>query len=340
MGEFYTKNNNKENEEGENNFLKFLSYNIQNWKKQNENTFISKISQGKEKNYDIFCIFDGHNGNEVSKFVRNHFCSEFLNNVNKYEIETAINNTFSKMNLLMQSEEGKNEIIQLKISSQEEEDKKYKKVLNQNIDEEQIKKLKEELSKEEQEEILEYTGCTAISIIIDEKKKRLYFGNIGNSMAIIIGKDYSQIFESKHRPIDETEKSRIEKANGFIINDKLYGVLNVARTFGDFGYIHNSNELNNSYKIIIDQPDIKEYNIKDSDEFIFIATESVIELFDKEKIGETLIDLVKSNNSYDSLKDKIGNVIKDNIAYDFYNNDTEFGFDNMTYTLIQIKTKN
>jgi protein phosphatase 2C family protein 2/3 len=239
------------------------------------------------------------------------------------------------MNKLMQSEEGKKEIIKLKILNQEEENKKYKKVLNQNIDEEQIKKLKEELSKEEQEEILEYTGCTAISIIIDEKKNKLYFANIGNSMAIIIGKDYSQIFESKHRPTDISEKSRIEKAKGLIINDKLYGVLNVARTFGDFAYIHNNNN-----KIIIDQPDFKEYDIKDSDEFIFIATESIIELFDKDKIGDTLKDLVKSNNSYDLLKKKINDIIKGNIVNDFYNNDTELGFDNMTYTLIQIKTKN
>ena len=336
MGEFYTKSSITETEEGENNYLKFISNNIQNWKKQNENTFISKISQGGENNYDIFCIFDGHNGNEISKFVKNHFCSEFLDNVSKYEIKTTINNTFSKMNKLIQSDEGKKEIIQLKISNQEEENKKYKKVLNQNIDEEHMKKLKDELSKEELEEIPEFTGCTAISIIIDEKKKKLYFGNIGNSMAIIIGKDYSQLFESKHRPTDESEKSRIEKANGLIINDKLYGVLNVARTFGDFGYINN----NNNYNIIIDQPDIKEYDIKDSDEFIFIATESIIELFDKDKIGDTIKDLVKSDNSYDSFKKKIGDVIKNNIAYDFYDNDTELGFDNMTYTLIQIKTQN
>jgi serine/threonine protein phosphatase PrpC len=113
MGEFNTKSTNQENEEGENDYLKFLSNNIQNLKKQNDNTFISKISQGRDKNYDIFCIFDGHNGNEVSKFVQNHFCSEFLDNVIKYEIETAINNTFSRMNKLMQSEEGKKEIIQL-----------------------------------------------------------------------------------------------------------------------------------------------------------------------------------------------------------------------------------
>ena len=335
MGEFYTKNNNQENEENENDYLKFISNNIQNWKKQNENTFISKISQGVENNYDIFCIFDGHNGNEVSKFVKNHFCSEFLDNASKYKIETAINNTFSRMNKLMQSEEGKKEIIQLKISNQEEENKKYKKVLNQNIDEKQIKKFKEELSKEEQDEILEYTGCTAISIIIDEKKKKLYFANIGNSIAIVFGKDYSQIFESQHRPTDISEKNRIEKPNEVIFNDKLYGVLNATRTFGDFAYIHNNNQ-----KIIIDQPDFKEYDIKDNDEFIFIATESIIELFDKDKIGDTLKDLVKPNNSFDSLKEKITEIIKGNIVNDFYNNDTEFGFDNMTYTLIQIKTQN
>ena len=83
MGQFSLKNDDIEKEEGENEYLKFSSFNIQGWRKQNYNTFISKLSQENNNNFDIFCIFDGHNGNEVSQFVKNHFIIELINNINK-----------------------------------------------------------------------------------------------------------------------------------------------------------------------------------------------------------------------------------------------------------------
>ena len=81
MGQYSTKNDEKIIEEKENDYLKYISYNIQGWKKQNENTFISELSQKDNNNYDFFCLFDGHNGNEVSQFIKNHFYNEFLNNI-------------------------------------------------------------------------------------------------------------------------------------------------------------------------------------------------------------------------------------------------------------------
>lgn len=328
MGQFSSKqNSDKEKEEGENDYLKFLSCNIQGWKNLNENTFISKISQGNDNNYDIFCIFEGNNGNEVSNFVKNHFHLELLNNINSSpsRIKEAINKTFLEMNELMKKKEGKDEIINLKISSQQEENKKYKKILNEVIENENI--INEELSKDEQDEILDYTGCTAILILIDEKNKKLYFGNIGNSIAIICGKNEQKIFESQHKPTDANEKKRIEETDGFLINEKLYGVLNTTRAFGNFAYIENNQ---NGNKILSDEPDIKEYNIQSEDEYIFIATESVIECIDKEKIK----NIIKENISKPNILDE---MLENNIVYDFYNNDTEIGFNNMTGTLIIIK---
>ena len=328
MGQFSSKqNSDKEKEEGENDYLKFLSCNIQGWKNLNENTFISKISQGNDNNYDIFCIFEGNNGNEVSNFVKNHFHLELLNNINSSpsRIKEAINKTFLEMNELMKKKEGKDEIINLKISNQQEENKKYKKILNEVIENENI--INEELSKDEQDEILDYTGCTAILILIDEKNKKLYFGNIGNSIAIICGKNEQKIFESQHKPTDKNEKKRIEETDGFIINEKLYGVLNSTRAFGNFAYIGNNQ---NGNKILSDEPDIKEYNIQSEDEYIFIATESVIECIDKEKIKK----IIKENISKPNILDE---MLENNIVYDFYNNDTEIGFNNMTGTLIIIK---
>ena len=329
MGQFSVKNENKEVEEGENDYLKFASFNNQGWKKQKENTFISVLSQGDQKNYDIFCVFDGHNGNEVSQFVKNHFCKELLDNIksNPSKIISAINQTFLKMNTLMKDKEGQNELKQLKLSNIIEENKNNKKILNEKENDIQ------ELSNEDEEELLEYTGCTACLIIIDENNKKLYFANIGNSEVLICGKNVPRNLASKHRPTDEMEKNRINEENGLIINDKLFGILNVTRTFGDFAY--NKKDNNIISKIISDEPDIIEYDIKDDDKYIFMGTESVIECIDKKKFGEIINNIISKNN--ESLTNTIETIIEDNNAYDFYNNDTKFGFDNMTCTLIKIK---
>ena len=331
MGQFSsTKDEEIENEEGENEYLKFSSSNIKGWKKQNNNTFISQISLGEQKNFDIFCIFNGLNGNEVSKFMKNHFSKILLENIKNSlnNIKEAINNTFLRMNKLM--EEKEEEIIELKLSNLKEESKNYKIILNE-------QDLEIKLTKEEKEDILKYTGCTACLILLDEKNKTLYFGNIGNSEVIVYKKNDTsekldpEVFASKHRPTDDLEKKRIK--NEFIINDKLYGVLNVCRAFGCFEYKNDFQILN---KTLSDEPDISIYNLKDEDEFIFIGTESIIECIDKQKFGDLIKNKTQEND--DDLTKALNEIIKDNIEYDFYNNDTEFGFDNITSTLIKIKS--
>lgn len=333
MGQFSLKEENIEKNEGENNYLEYYSSNIQGWKKQNENTFTSKISQGNLKNYDIFCIFVGQNGNEISTFVNNHFCEELLNNINKTprDIKIVIKQTFLKMNKLMKENRGKEEIKQLKISNLKKEKEIQEKQINKKESEKEIENEKEneiELTKDEEEEILLYTGCTACLVLIDEKNNKLYFGNIGNSEVLIYGKNEPKFLESKHRPKDENEKKRIENQKGLIINDKLYGILNSTRGLGNFAYNNN-----NKNKIISDEPDILEYDINE-DDYIFIGTESIIECIGKTKFGDIL------KNKDNSLTETFDKIIKDNIAYDFYNNDSEFGFDNITCTLIKIKSRN
>lgn len=330
MGQYSLKDEQREEEEkneGENEFLKFATINAKGWKKQNDNTFTSKISISNHKNLDVFCIFVGNNGNEISKFVNNHFCIELINNINQtpLDMKTAIKNTFLKINKLISKD--KEEIIQLRLSNLIEEKKNQKKILSNNEMETKIELLEEDI-----EEIKNYTGCTACLILIDENNKKLYFGNLGNTEVIIYGKNEPLILASNHKVTDESEKKRIQKnKNALMINDKLFGVLNICRGFGNFKYVKLNESLGLENKVFSDEPDdILEYNIKDDDKYIFMATESILECIDKQKF----VELIK-----DSLIETLDKLLKDNIAYDFYNNDTEFGFDNITCTLIKLKNK-
>ena len=318
---------NKEISEEEDNYLKYASNNIQSWKKININAFISQLSQGEENSYDIFCIIDGNKGNEVTKFVQNHFVNELLEEIKiKKDIKIAIKESFLNMNKLMESEQGMKEISELKKMNNEEEMKNYKNIINENNNEEE----NIDIFEEENKEILDYTGCTLCLILIDTQNNKLYFGNIGNSKVYIFQKNkMSKILESFHTPNDPQEKSRIMD-DSLILKNKLYGILKSSRSFGNLAYNKNNK------KIISDEPDIKEYDINKKDKFIFIGSESVINMIEKENIIDTITKKEEINENI-SLNEILMELLDSKIPKNFFNNDNKFGFDNMTCTLIKIK---
>ena len=53
---------------------------MQGWKKQNEDTYIIEISNDKNNQLNIFGIFDGHNGREISEYVSKNFTNELFKN--------------------------------------------------------------------------------------------------------------------------------------------------------------------------------------------------------------------------------------------------------------------
>ena len=314
-------------EKGENDYLEFISYNLKTWKKINLNSFISKKSLGEKNNYNIFCIINGNKGNEITKFVQNHFLDELLNEIKeKKDIKIAIRESFLKMNKLIEGKEGMKEIYELRLKNNEEEINNYKNVINENKEE------KINIFQEEDKEILDYTGCTLCLIIIDSELNKIYFGNIGNSELFIYknnnSKDIINI-KSQHRPNDETEKSRI-KNTSLIINNKLYGVLKSSRSFGNFAY-------NGENNIIIDEPDIKEYDINDEDKYIFIANETFVDILKNENVGELIKRREEAGDI--SLEGIIEGILDKKISNYFFNNDIESGFDNITCTLIKLKNK-
>ena len=96
---------------------------MQGWRKRMEDAHITDISQGNTKHLHIFGVFDGPGGKEVSQFVKNHFTQELLQNKNITDnIERALKETFFKMDELMRTMEGKNELKELAMKSKMEDD--------------------------------------------------------------------------------------------------------------------------------------------------------------------------------------------------------------------------
>ena len=105
----------KELSNDENDILRYGSCGMQGWRKRMEDSHITDISQGENARFNIFGVFDGHGGKEVSTFVKLHFTKTFLSNpkIKKDHIKQAIIDTFLKMDELMLESDGKKELKSL-----------------------------------------------------------------------------------------------------------------------------------------------------------------------------------------------------------------------------------
>ena len=204
------------------------------------------------------------------------------------------------------------EIEKLRENNKEEKEKKYKKIIK--TEEEDIEVID---SKESIDEILMFTGSTACLLIVDEKNNKLYFGNLGNSKIYICnGKKKTKIYPNNSN----------EDGNNNTY-DKLKDFIKIPKSFGNYELQKNFNMKKDVF--------IGEYDIADDDKYIFIASESIIEFIEENKLGDILDKCAQQ--SAGSLSGMLKSLFENNVPDDFYNNDIQFGFDNITATLIKLK---
>jgi len=79
-----------------------------------------------------------------------------------------------------------------------------------------------------------YTGCTACVAIITETE--IICANAGDSRCVLSDAGKAIELSIDHKPDLSTEKARIEKAGGFVEDNRVKGVLNLSRSLGDLEY--------------------------------------------------------------------------------------------------------
>ena len=336
MGDFLTTpNKSKESFDGENSFIRFGSSSMQGWCYRNEDAHINQLNNN---NYDIFGVFDGHGGKEVSQFVKNHFIEEFMKNKNtKYEnISESLIETFLKMDELLRTKEGKEELSRLNKLSRAEDDEQDKKD-KKNSGNDFYKYL--DPKNLDNCDIANITGCTACVSIVDEKNKKIFFANAGDSRAVICKMGVGYQMSHDHKPDWAKEKNRIYKSGGWVNEGRIKGNLNLSRSLGDFEYKQDKN-LSAKDQMITAYPEINIELLDDTCEFIILACDGIWDCLSPQEA----CDYVK-NKLYDengNLKNdiKISKIIEemmDDVIAEDINNENGIGCDNMTCIIIQFK---
>ena len=108
----FSDNPNKEktDNKNENTKIRFCATEMQGWRGAMEDAHIADMDIGDGNS--LFAVFDGHGGPEVAKFVKNHFTKNLINSAayRRKDYKLALENTFMKMDRLLLSEKGKQEL--------------------------------------------------------------------------------------------------------------------------------------------------------------------------------------------------------------------------------------
>ena len=306
---------------------------MQGWRKRQEDAHISAISKGEKKDIDIFGVFDGHGGKEISKFVSNHFIEEFMINKNiSTDMSLALKETFIKMDEIMTKPESIEEIKKYARQSKEEDELQSK---NEPSNSQMDLMCQLMIPKDpEANDIYMRTGCTACVMSIDETNKKLYFANAGDSRVVMCKDGIAKAQSEDHKPEMESEKTRIYKADGWISEGRVKGNLNLTRGFGDLEYKQNKN-LKPEEQMITANPDIKVVDFTNDIDFVIIGCDGIWDCLKNQEACDFVINKLRDNPDI-----KISKIVEDMldsiVAKDLYN-ETGVGCDNMTCIVIVFK---
>ena len=305
---------------------------MQGWRKRQEDAHISALSQGEKKNIDIFGVFDGHGGKEISQFISNHFTEELLKNKNiNSDMSQALKETFIKMDEIMTLPESIEEIKKYARLSKEADDLQTKKEPENS----QMSLFSQILQKDpEANDIYMRTGCTECVLSVDKKSKKLYFANAGDSRVVLCKKGVAYAQSEDHKPELETEKTRIYKADGWISEGRVKGNLNLTRGFGDLEYKQNKN-LKPEEQMITANPDIKIVNFDKDIDFVIIGCDGIWDCLTNQEACDFVTKRLreKPNLKISSIVEEMLDSI---VAKDLYN-ESGVGCDNMTCIIIVFK---
>jgi protein phosphatase PTC1 len=104
----------------------------------------------------------------------------------------------------------------------------------------------------------------------------LYTGNVGDARAVLFRDRAALRLSHDHKASDPLEQKRIKDAGGFVTNDRVNGILAVARSLGD----HEMKEF------VIGEPHTSRTELDAKDTVLVLACDGVWDILDDQAVCE------------------------------------------------------
>jgi len=147
------------------------------------------------------------------------------------------------------------------------------------------------------------SGTTAtVALLV---KKKLLVANAGDSRCVVSRKDGKvHAMSEDHKPEDEIEMKRIEKAGGEVSEQgRINGGLNLSRAIGDHNYKKNK-QLPHEEQMVSYVPDVTTIELNEHDEFMVLACDGIWNVMDNQEVVDFVRERLypeKYNKKYEPL---------------------------------------
>ena len=249
MGAFLEKpKTEKTSRHGEGYGLKYGASAMQGWRMEMEDADVCK-PEFELKNWSFFGVFDGHAGAKVSQYCSSHLLECIMQ--------------------WLKREKGEKK----EYSVEEMKDAMHGGFLQ--MDE----KLKKEPLWANGED---HSGTTAIVVMISPT--HIIWANCGDSRSIFCSDNGLKFATVDHKPSTDSEKTRIEKAGGTVMMQRVNGTLAVSRALGDFDYKRDS-RLKPVEQLVSPEPDMVVLERdQDKDEFLVLACDGIYDVMSNDDV--------------------------------------------------------
>jgi len=157
----------------------------------------------------------------------------------------------------------------------------------------------------------------------------MYCANAGDSRCVLSTKGEVYEMSHDHKPDNEIERSRIEKAGGYISDGRINGNLNLSRAIGDLEY-KKDDKIGVNEQLIIACPDLIKRQITSDDEFLVLGCDGIWEI----KSNKEIIDFIAQRLYKDKVSLAVEELLEAIVAPD---TSTGLGCDNMTCIVVKLK---
>ncbi|XP_055642621.1 mucin-4-like [Toxorhynchites rutilus septentrionalis] len=144
------------------------------------------------------------------------------------------------------------------------------------------------------------SGTTALVCIYRAIEKRLFVGWVGDSQALLVSEGQVCQIVSSHVPALKSERERIEKLGGFVLNIsghcRVNGQLAVSRAIGDASY----------KPFVTSKPDTLSVCLNGTEDFLIMASDGLWESLSEDSIALFIYRAIAENpDCVDTIADKL-----------------------------------